>query len=161
MSTIQIRVDDELKKDAYQAFEKLNLSPSDALRLFLRYVAENEKLPFAEVSVMVSEDDEDADILAVVRERLKNPARRIREWNKLEKTIREQFKKKLKKLQQNPYVESARLHGDLAGCFKIKLRASGFRLIYKVIDDEIVIWVVAVGKREDEKAYETARKRLL
>ncbi|WP_320744658.1 hypothetical protein [Enterobacter sp. 276E10] len=39
---------------------------------------ENEKLPFAEVSVMVSEDDEDADILAVVRERLKNPARRIR-----------------------------------------------------------------------------------
>ncbi|HHR3735983.1 TPA: type II toxin-antitoxin system RelB/DinJ family antitoxin, partial [Salmonella enterica] len=35
-------------------------------------------LPFAEVSVMVSEDDEDADILAVVRERLKNPARRIR-----------------------------------------------------------------------------------
>ncbi|EBC2149923.1 type II toxin-antitoxin system mRNA interferase toxin, RelE/StbE family, partial [Salmonella enterica] len=23
------------------------------------------------------------------------------------------------------------------------------------------IWVVAVGKREDEKAYETARKRLL
>ncbi len=78
MSTIQIRVDDELKKDAYQAFEKLNLSPSDALRLFLRYVAENEKLPFSEVSVMVSEDDEDADILAVVRERLKNPARRIR-----------------------------------------------------------------------------------
>ena len=79
--------------------------------------------------------------------------RAFKEWNKLEKTIREQFKKKLKKLQQNPYVESARLHGDLAGCFKIKLRASGF--------DEIVIWVVAVGKREDEKAYETARKRLL
>ncbi|EBM5322450.1 type II toxin-antitoxin system RelE/ParE family toxin [Salmonella enterica] len=87
--------------------------------------------------------------------------RAFKEWNKLEKTIREQFKKKLKKLQQNPYVESARLHGDLTGCFKIKLRASGFRLIYKVIDDEIVIWVVAVGKREDEKVYETARKRLL
>ncbi|CFQ09094.1 bifunctional antitoxin/transcriptional repressor RelB [Yersinia enterocolitica] len=78
MSTIQIRVDDELKKSAYQAFEKLNLSPSDALRLFLRYVAENEKLPFSEVSVMVSNQDEDADILAVVRERLKNPAKRIR-----------------------------------------------------------------------------------
>ncbi|EOX5557088.1 type II toxin-antitoxin system RelB/DinJ family antitoxin, partial [Yersinia enterocolitica] len=55
-----------------------NLSPSDALRLFLRYVAENEKLPFSEVSVMVSNQDEDADILAVVRERLKNPAKRIR-----------------------------------------------------------------------------------
>lgn len=66
--------------------------------------------------------------------------RAFKEWNKLEKTIREQFKKKLKKLQQNLYVESSRLHGDLAGCFKIKLRAPGVRLIYKVIDDEIVIW---------------------
>ncbi|MCE1695252.1 type II toxin-antitoxin system RelB/DinJ family antitoxin, partial [Enterobacter hormaechei] len=63
---------------AYQAFEKMNLSPSDALRLFLRYVAENEKLPFTEVSVMVSEQDEDEDILEVVRDRLKNPAKRIR-----------------------------------------------------------------------------------
>ncbi|OTA14509.1 transcriptional regulator [Xenorhabdus beddingii] len=78
MSTIQIRVDEELKKNAYQAFEKLNLSPSDAMRLFLRYVAENEKLPFTEVSVIVSEYDEDEDILEVVRERLKNPAKRIR-----------------------------------------------------------------------------------
>ncbi|PHM47845.1 type II toxin-antitoxin system RelB/DinJ family antitoxin [Xenorhabdus miraniensis] len=78
MSTIQIRVDEELKKNAYRAFDKLNLSPSDAMRLFLRYVAENEKLPFAEVSVMVSEHDEDEDILEVVRERLKNPAKRIR-----------------------------------------------------------------------------------
>ncbi|MBD1226600.1 MULTISPECIES: type II toxin-antitoxin system RelB/DinJ family antitoxin [Xenorhabdus] len=78
MSTIQIRVDEELKKNAYRAFDKLNLSPSDAMRLFLRYVAENEKLPFTEISVMVSEHDEDEDILEVVRERLKDPAKRIR-----------------------------------------------------------------------------------
>ncbi|WP_413484531.1 type II toxin-antitoxin system RelB/DinJ family antitoxin [Morganella psychrotolerans] len=78
MSTIQIRIDDELKKEAYQALEKLNVSPSDALRLFLRYVAENKKLPFSEVSVLVSENDEDDDILSVVRERLKTPGKRIR-----------------------------------------------------------------------------------
>lgn len=78
MSTVQIRVDEELKKNAWQVFEKLNLSPSEALRLFLRYVAENEKLPFSEVSVVISNYDEDEDILNIVRERLKNPARRIR-----------------------------------------------------------------------------------
>ena len=78
MTTIQVRIDDELKKNAYQALEKMYLSPSDALRLFLRYVAENQKLPFAEVSVMVSENDNDADILDVVRHRLNNPAKRIR-----------------------------------------------------------------------------------
>lgn len=86
--------------------------------------------------------------------------RALKEWHKLDKAIREQFKKKLRKLQENPYIESARLHGDLAGCFKIKLRASGFRLIYQVIDEEIVIWIVAVGKREDEKAYDLAKKRI-
>lgn len=75
---LEIRVDEELKKNAWQVFEKLNLSPSEALRLFLRYVAENEKLPFSEVSVVVSDNDEDEDILNIVRERLKNPARRIR-----------------------------------------------------------------------------------
>jgi mRNA interferase RelE/StbE len=86
--------------------------------------------------------------------------RALKEWNRLDKSIREQFKKKLLKLQDNPYIESARLHGDLAGCFKIKLRASGFRLVYQVLDEEIVILVIAVGKREDEKAYNTASKRL-
>lgn len=83
--------------------------------------------------------------------------RAFKEWQRLDKTIREQFKKKL---QENPYVESSRLHGDLAGCFKIKLRASGFRLIYKVLDGKLVILVIAVGKREDSKAYEAANQRL-
>ncbi|MCC8458403.1 type II toxin-antitoxin system RelB/DinJ family antitoxin [Photorhabdus aegyptia] len=78
MSTIQIRVDENLKKASYDAFEKINISPSDALRLFLRYVAENEKLPFSEVSLIVAENDNDEDILDVVRERIKNPAKRIR-----------------------------------------------------------------------------------
>lgn len=78
MSTIQIRVDENLKKDAYKTFDKLNVSPSDALRLFLRYVVENKKLPFAEVSVMVSDNDKDDDILNIVRDRLNNPAKRIR-----------------------------------------------------------------------------------
>ncbi|AWK14252.1 type II toxin-antitoxin system RelE/ParE family toxin [Candidatus Fukatsuia symbiotica] len=86
--------------------------------------------------------------------------RALKEWLKLDKAICEQFKKKLRKLQENPYIESACLHGDLAGCFKIKLRSSEFRLIYQVIDEEIVILVLAVGKREDEKVYDVARKRI-
>lgn len=78
MNTIQIYVDEELKKNAYSVFEKLNLSPSEAIRLFLCYVVENEKLPFTEPPIMVSNGDENADILAAVRERLKNPTKRIK-----------------------------------------------------------------------------------
>ncbi|MDC9580665.1 type II toxin-antitoxin system RelE/ParE family toxin [Xenorhabdus sp. PR6a] len=87
--------------------------------------------------------------------------RALKEWQNLDNSIREQFKKKLKKLQENPYIESARLHGDLAGCFKIKLHSSGFRLVYQVIDEEIVIWVIAVGKREGSKAYKIASERIV
>lgn len=47
-----------------------------------------------------------------------------------------------------------------ANCYKIKLRSSGFRLVYQVIDEEIVILVIAVGKREDKKVYGTANTRL-
>lgn len=46
--------------------------------LFLHYIVESEKLPFAEISVMVSNQYEDADILAIVRERLKKLTKHIR-----------------------------------------------------------------------------------
>ncbi len=37
------------------------------------------------------------------------------------------------------FAKTTCLNGNLAGCFKIKSRASGFQLIYQVIDEEIVI----------------------
>lgn len=86
--------------------------------------------------------------------------RALKEWQKLDINIREQFKKKLRKLQDNPYIESARLHGELAGCFKIKLRSSGNRLVYQVIDEEIVIWVIAIAKRQKSTAYKSATGRI-
>ncbi|MBJ5918692.1 type II toxin-antitoxin system RelE/ParE family toxin, partial [Salmonella enterica subsp. enterica serovar Typhimurium] len=46
-------------------------------------------------------------------------------------------------------------------CYKIKLRAAGVRLVYKVEDGELVILVVAVGKRDKNAVYDTARERLV
>lgn len=85
--------------------------------------------------------------------------RALKEWKKLDSVIRDQFKKKLVKLQINPKVESARLH-DMKDCYKIKLRSSGYRMIYQVIDEEIVILVLAIGKREKLTAYKKAEKRI-
>jgi mRNA interferase RelE/StbE len=48
----------------------------------------------------------------------------------------------------------------MPNCYKIKLRASGFRLVYQVIDDELVVTVVSVGKRENNEAYFSAKKRI-
>lgn len=83
----------------------------------------------------------------------------LKEWQKLDKAIQQQFAKKLKKCCENPHVPSARLRG-IKDCYKIKLRTSGFRLVYQVIDDTLVIAVVAVGKRERSEVYNLASERL-
>lgn len=83
----------------------------------------------------------------------------LKEWQKLDKAIQQQFARKLKKCCENPHVPSAKLRG-IKDCYKIKLRTSGFRLVYQVIDDTLVIAVVAVGKRECSEVYNLASERL-
>ena len=58
----------------------------------------------------------------------------------------------------NPRVEANRLH-SLPDCYKIKLRSSGYRLVYQVIDHEVVVFVVAVDRRDREHAYRKAAER--
>ena len=82
-----------------------------------------------------------------------------KEWRKLDDSIRVQFKKKLKERLTNPRVESARLSG-MKDCYKIKLRSAGYRLVYEVRDEEIVVSVVAVGKRSKNQVYKIAAKRM-
>ena len=43
--------------------------------------------------------------------------------------------------------------------YKIKLRASGYRLVYEVIDEEIYVLVIAVGKRDKDTVYKKAKNR--
>jgi mRNA interferase RelE/StbE len=83
-----------------------------------------------------------------------------KEWQKLDKAIQQQFAKKLKKCcENNPHIPSAKLRG-MKDCYKIKLRSSGFRLVYQVMDDVLIIAVVAVGKRERSDVYNLASERM-
>ena len=74
-------------------------------------------------------------------------------------TVREQLKKKLASILLNPRIEANRLH-SLPDCYKMKLRSSGYRLVYQVIDREVAVFVVAVDKREGEEVYRKATDRL-
>ena len=58
-------------------------------------------------------------------------------------------------------MPGAELHGDLQGCYKIKLRKQGYRLVYLVEDDVLVVLVLAIDRREDLAAYHAALDRLL
>ena len=82
----------------------------------------------------------------------------LKEWQKLDSIPRSQFKKKLAERLQNPRVPAARLSGQ-KDRFKIKLRNVGYRLVYEVRDSELVVVVVAIGKRERNAVYKAAAKR--
>ena len=79
----------------------------------------------------------------------------LKEWRKLDANTREQFRGKLKERCENPHVPAARLHGS-RDRYKIKLRGSGYRLVYEVRDAEIVVLVIAIGKRERSEVYKAA-----
>lgn len=83
----------------------------------------------------------------------------LKEWNKLNSTVRDQFARKLAERLTSPHVPSARLSG-MRDCYKIKLKSAGYRLVYQVEDDVLVVLVIAVGKREQNKAYNKAAKRI-
>jgi len=83
----------------------------------------------------------------------------LKEWRKLAPTIRDQLKGKLAERLRAPHVPSARLHG-LPDCYKIKLRAAGYRLVYQVDDNVVLVIVVAVGKRDKGLVYLSAGKQV-
>ena len=85
----------------------------------------------------------------------------LKEWHQLDGSIKLIFRKALKKRLIQPKVPGSELHGDLKDCYKIKLLKHGFRLVYTIEDNELVVLVLAVDKRENSIAYQSALFRLL
>lgn len=71
----------------------------------------------------------------------------LKKWKKLTKEIQVQFKKIIRRRFDNPHVLAAKLRVNLKNCCKIKLRQSGYRLVYQAEDHKLIITVIAVGKR--------------
>lgn len=83
----------------------------------------------------------------------------LKEWEALDGTIRSQFKKVLIRRLESPHVESASLRG-MPNCYKIKLKALGYRLVYEVTDQTVIVTVIAVGKRERGLVHEISGQRV-
>lgn len=74
MATINVRLDDQLKKEACAVLEKLNITPTEAVRLLFQYVADNGRMPVKTVTISDSEEA----LLRTVRERLANPQKAVK-----------------------------------------------------------------------------------
>lgn len=84
----------------------------------------------------------------------------LREWSALDGSVKVLFKKLLARRLESPHVPGSELHGSLSGCYKIKLRAQGYRLVYQVRDDVLVVLVIAIDRRDKDRVYQAALKRI-
>lgn len=82
----------------------------------------------------------------------------LKEWKKLDPTTREMFKKKLAERCETPRVPASQLFSQ-KDRYKIKLRGVGYRLVYEVRDAEVLVVVVAIGRRERNEVYKNAASR--
>ena len=82
----------------------------------------------------------------------------LKEWRRLGAPLRTQFKKKLAERLERPHVPHDRLR-NFPNTYKIKLRASGYRLVYEVQEEHVTVLVITVGRRDKGRVYDDARKR--
>ncbi len=82
----------------------------------------------------------------------------LKEWRALDNSIRKHLKRKLLDRLNHPEVASCRLRG-FRHHYKIKLRNSGYRLVYEVLEDEPALLVIAVGRRDKSDVYRRASQR--
>ncbi len=72
--------------------------------------------------------------------------------------------KQLKKLETSPHLGEplGNLRGlDLTGYYKMYTVRKSIRIVYRIIEQEVTVEVIGIGKRADFEAYVEAAKRLL
>ncbi|MBR2577367.1 MAG: type II toxin-antitoxin system RelE/ParE family toxin [Erysipelotrichaceae bacterium] len=93
----------------------------------------------------------------------------LNDLGKLDKSQAMQIIKKIRKVAENPLSKAQGGMGiplgnkygiNLTGCLEVKHKGLGIRAVYKLENDEMVMLVIAVDKREDLQAYLTALSRL-
>jgi mRNA interferase RelE/StbE len=70
---------------------------------------------------------------------------------------------RLKKLKTDPLIQGKALTGDLKGYHSVRAVGQRYRIVYKVVQERIVVTVVGVGRRKegDKKDIYKLMKKLL
>ena len=67
------------------------------------------------------------------------------------------IKRKIEQLKYEPYLGFP-LKGKLAKLYKLKV--SKYRVVYEIRNNELIIVIIAIGKRDNLFVYKTAEKRI-
>lgn len=85
-----------------------------------------------------------------------------KEYQKLDGSQRRLVRIAVAKLKTRADEIGTPLHGELAGCNKIKWRNAGLRMVFRIREDGMVeiAEIVAIGRRDRSEVYKTAVGRL-
>jgi len=86
-----------------------------------------------------------------------------KELAKLNKSIQVLFTKALKKILKSPELGldlGNKNNLNLVGCKKMYFDNKRYRIVYEVFEDEVLIHIVAIGKRDKMDVYTKASERV-
>ena len=86
-----------------------------------------------------------------------------KELKKLNNAIQILFTKKLKRIINSPEIGldlGNKNNLNLSGFKKVYFNNRKHRIVYEIIEDEILIHIIAIGKREDMDVYKKANNRI-
>ncbi len=84
------------------------------------------------------------------------------EFLKLDGSIKKLVVKQLKALEENPFKGEAlgnKAGFDLTGFYKLYVHKKQIRIVYQVIGNELIVFVVAIGKRDGLEVYREVLKK--
>ncbi len=91
-------------------------------------------------------------------------AQAAKDFRTLDGSVKEQVARQIRKLETAPLLgEHLGNRGglDLTGYYKLYAAHKAIRIVYRIVKMEVIVEVVAIGKREDFEVYREAFKRIL
>lgn len=86
-----------------------------------------------------------------------------KDLKRLGHSISLQVMKKINKIAQNPYLGDElgnKANIDLVGFRKVYVDNKKVRIVYKIVNDKVEIFIVTIGKRDDMEVYKKASSRM-
>jgi mRNA interferase RelE/StbE len=88
----------------------------------------------------------------------------VEDYKLLDGSIKKLVNEKIDKLKENPFLGDAlgnRHNIDLTGYYKIYVAKKTYRIVYRIINDEIkIIEIWGIGRRDKLEIYKTIGKRI-
>ncbi|MDR1420540.1 MAG: type II toxin-antitoxin system RelE/ParE family toxin [Treponema sp.] len=87
----------------------------------------------------------------------------VRDYTALDGSIKKQVNEKIDKIKENPFIGESlgnKNNIDLTGYYKIYVARKAYRIIYRIIKNEIVIIEIwGIGKRDKMEIYKIIGQR--